>query len=616
MSDTDVVAFLYPSGGMSGAGCSTRVPETHYRRATNVALKDELPTTRPGVRIYRLDSEDPLQSTRYRRENVQGARFFNPAKGQGGFSLAESLPSIMVACGGRKYRLSLSGQGVATAATVRDVSNGLLTSKMLHLVWWTVAENYAIATDGRSSTFIYDGAEETARFSEGYNSTDKEKSELPNAATVGVYAHSRVNLVVNARQIIVGDSLFKLDQTTAVNLLGTTEQTYWNTGAFFLPPSAMGDITAAEILPMRNTQHGHGETIYHCIDGIFSLNTNISPRSAWSTSEMTRHVALQAGAVGPYAVAIRDSDQFYRTPFGVTTLRSAAANSGSEGDPQAPISEPVETFFAMDVPEWLRFCSVVVWKNRAFITADPCLDGRFRWHRGLVVRNFKPVPVEKSPAAWEGLWTLPPEAAGIVQVVNGRFGGDDRMLALCRGEDGVNRLVEFTNDQQGDILEDGSRRRVRCQLLTRAIDLARPFLAKEFLSGTLFLRNAAGEVDWAVWVRAHGTTSFVPWRSGKIAVASSAGDTLGGVQRFTGGIALGAFPKECTTQQGSSRSFEFLIRWKGQAQIESLRIMARTGDTKAEQLDQSNFSISTSVPLPADYDDYEYSTDNDWTSSL
>lgn len=614
MPDIDVIAFLYPSGGMAGAGCSTRVSESQYRRATNVALKDELPTTRGGVRVYKVESDDPIHAEFYRENNVQGALFFNPAKGQAGFSLAESTPSVMVANGGRKYRMSLEGVGVSTRALIRDISGDLITSKMLHLVWWVDAENYAIATDGSSNTFIYDGADESARFSEGYNSTDKEKSELPNAATVGVYAHSRLNMVVNARQIIVGDSLFKSEQTSAVNLLGTTEQVYWNTGAFFLPPSSMGDISAARILPMRNTQHGHGETIFHCYDGIFSLNTNISPRSAWATSEMTRHVVLEpgSGAVGPYAVAIRDMDQFYRNANGVTTLRSAAASFQSEGDPQASLSEPVQTFFQSDVPEWRRFCSVVTWQNRGFVTCDPCLDGRFRWHRGIVVRNFKPVPVEKSPASWEGLWTLPPEVAGIVQLVNGRFGSNDRMLALCRGEDGVNRVVEFTDAQQDDILEDGTRRRIRCQLLTRAVDLSKPFRSKEFVSGTLFIRNAAGTVDWGVWVRVHGETAFTLWRAGSISLPS----VLRGFeapQAFTDGIALGSFPKSCETRQGSARAFEFLIRWKGSAQIESLRIMARGDDSTTEQLNERAFKISYSVANNSDYDDFEYSTDNDWS---
>ena len=612
----DDIAFLYPSRGMNGAGVATRLDQSQFRRATNVALVDELPTTRPGVRVY-----DPVgaDSEFFKANNVQGAKFFNPAKGQGGLTLGKDHSQILVANGGRKFSLTVEGKGGSTVIRLAQIPGNLLTSRMLHLVYWDGWENFAIATDGSSNTFIWDAAA-SAFFSPGYNSTDKPASRIPNGATVIGYAHGRGISVVNSRQILVGDSLHKVDLATAKNLIEFTEQTYPFTGQFFLPPSAMGEITAGAILPLRNTTHGHGDYLFHCIDGIFSLYLNIFPRSEWPVKEMTKHVLLCSGATGPYAIAIRDGDQIYRTRHGVTNLRSAAAVADT-GDPEStPWSEPVSTWLNVDEKEWLRFCSLVVWdvSKRMFVTCDPTVDGRFRWHTGVIARNFHPeTQKERSEACWEGLWTLPPSAAGIVQMVTGIFNGEERLFALCRGTDEKNRVAEFSENLQDDILEDGRRERIRCQLLTRAIDLSMPFLEKEFISGTLFPRNARGLVEWGVWVRVHGKTDFVHWRSGRIEVGEAIGPLkIEQAEPFSEEIPLGNFPKECLTGQGSSRSVQFLIRWKGYMQIEGLRIMANSDGAKAEKLDELKFNVSTDRAIASDYSDLEYSSETDWTANI
>lgn len=621
MPDTDEIAFLYPSAGMNGAGLSNRLQPAQYRRATNVTLEDEIPTTRPGVRIYGVEnvSEDSTAAEFYRSNNVQGGAFFNPAKGQGGLILGHDQSQIVVANGGRKFSIQFQGVGPATRAVVRDISSGFVMSALLHLVWWLPAENYAIAQDGSSNAFIFNAVTDSAVLSEGYDSTDKESSMIPNGGTVMVYAHGRILAVVNSRQILAGDSLHKSDQSSASNLLKFTEQVYWNTGKFFLPPSAMGNVLAADILPLRNTQHGHSDVLFHCEDGVFSIDTNQAPRSEWPNRQLVRHALLQAGGVGPYAVALRDGDQIYRTRHGVTTIRSAAAESNVEGNPQTPLSEPIATFFERDVPEWLRFCSVVCWEahRRLFVTIDPSVDGRWRWHSGVVVRNFNPMPAERSAATWEGLWTLPREAWGIVQLINGLFDGRERMFALCRGEDGVNRIAEFSRDLDYDVLEDGTRQDIRCQLVTRAVDFARPFKVKEFVSGSLFIRNVRGDLVWGVWVREYGKTPWHLWQHGAVHQAIAGGTT--GMERFepeSPAIPLGTFPVKCETSQGRSRSFEFLIRWKGRAQIEGLRVMLRGDDTSEEVLDVTKLDFTSNNLVGVNYSDFEYSSEEDWTTTL
>src|SRR4051812_46656377 len=120
MAEPSDIAFAYPSGGMNGAGCSSRLPNSQYRRATNVPLEDELPTTRCGVRVHKLAGEAGALDL-FGAENIQGARFFNPAAGQDGLNFQTARPSILVAVGGRKFCIYLDGSGCATTATLVDI---------------------------------------------------------------------------------------------------------------------------------------------------------------------------------------------------------------------------------------------------------------------------------------------------------------------------------------------------------------------------------------------------------------------------------------------------------------------------------------------------------------
>lgn len=610
----DAVTFLRPVGGMNGASDPARLDERFWCRSSNVALRDELPSTRPRVRIYKLEpeAEGDLAADDARPDNVQGAIFFNPAKGQGARANGKDYSQLLASIGGKKYRLTVEGVSAATRVLLKNISGRFNQPSLLHLAWIGAAENYAIFGDGNSNTLIYNGATETMAESPGYNSNDKELSRLPNGATATVYLHGRICMVVNSRQIVVGDQINKKDQSSAVDLLGTTEQTYWNTGTAIFPPSAMGNVLALAILPLRNTQHGHSDGMAMCEDGVFSFDIN-RIRSTWAESAIVKHVLLSAGAAGPYALAQRDGDILYRTRHGIVGLRSAVADADTEGNPQAPMSKPIQTLLQGDNPEWLRFASLVVWEQarRMFCTAMPQVDGRHRWHLGFVVRNFGPDANEESRACWEGLWTLPEQAAGVVQFVGGMFNGRERMFALARGSDGNNRLVEFTQEQGDDILEDGTRQRIRCQLVTRAIDMQMPFLKKAPEAGVLFLKNVQGQLDWGVWVRPFGEQRFTLWRSGKVNVAELAADGLNGTQSWSGPIGLGSFPKSCLTGQGKSRYFQFLLRWKGVAQFETLRMTA--GAVNKEQVDPlGSFEVSFNTPLPEDYSDYEYSAAQTW----
>lgn len=618
MASPAQLTWLDANGGMNSADPPHKIEPNQYARGTNVAIVEGLPTTRMGARVVPMSGADGAFVA---VNNVQGSRYFNPAKGQGGISFAADNSMLALACGGRKYVVMIRGRNGTSKAELKDITSGLFTNSIFHLVWWGAWENFLIAQDGASNAFIWDSSS-PAVFSKGYNTVEKIQSEIPNGGTVLAYAHSRGIAVLASRYVLVGDNLNRESQDTARDLIRFTDQVYWATGQYFLPPSEMGGITAADILPLQNTQHGHGSLIVHCWDGLFSIDLNIYPRTSWSSTPMVRSALAACGAAGPYALAIRDGDQVYRSRKGVQEFRSAAASPSLSETPSEPISNLVDCWLKNDYSRWLRFCSLVQWDTarRIFCTTYPRVQGRFRWHRGFVVRNTRPDRTgEQSPAAWEGLWTLSPQAAGVVQFVRGIFDGSERMFAWTRGNDKKTRLVEFSEALREDVLEDGTRHPIRCQVISRAIDAGTWWIKREYTDGKLFLRRVMGTVRWGVWFRPAESSKWIPWAAGTVEnpeLNPTDEADLTEAEPRTFPIPLGSLPQVCTDANSSanqSRSIQFLIRWEGYCQIEGLRVTHGDSDVSADQLDCSCFNLTFAHAAETEYDDFEYSASDEPT---
>lgn len=595
---------------MNAADPANRIATNQLARMVNTRLFQQMPTTRLGVRVIALtgDASEAISAG-----NIQGSIFFNPAKGQGGIALADDNSMIATAASGRKTVVRIKGRRGNTVATVEDVAPGIITDPQLHSVWIDGWEDLLLFQDASANCVIWDGY--TALESPGYNTVNKEASMVPNAASVMAYVHGRGIVALNGRQVFASNSLHELVQDTAADLLRFTEQAYWATGAYFVPPSAMGGINALAVLPQRNTQHGHGDLMVHCQDGVFSIDLNVFPRASWATTPMVKHALLDCGAVGPWAVALQDGDQIFRSRKGVQSLRSSAAESTLEGNPNQAYSHEVDTWLQGDYPRWLRFASLALWdKTRQFMcTVSPVVQGRYRWHRGAVVRNVDPKETEdNTKAAWVGLLTLPPEIGGIVQFVSGIFDGDERFFAWCRSEvDGRNRLVEFTDYLEADFLEDGTRREIRCQAITREIDGGRWFQEREWESARLYFKNITGPVTWGIWVRGSRSPEWQPLRAGTIDFEAGADFDLTGTDPRSLTIPLGKLPDTCVHDGDKGKlnqtsGIQFLIRWQGPCSVEGVRVTVAENDLTSDDFQQAKFKVTFAKPGPAEYDDFEY----------
>jgi hypothetical protein len=617
MDETQVALTAF-TGGMNGGLNPLLLPENTMSRTVNCQSRDQLLTTRIGCRSIPINGDEVLSGL-----NIQGACWFNPAKGQSQQTFAKDLSRIVLAAGGRKFEFVFTGakarlaQSVVKEITgVDEEENPLIQKASLHLVWMFPAEIYVIAGDGRSETWIYDTVK--ASFSTGYTEANKAESKLANGATAGIYAHGRICQTINSRQIIVGDIIHKADQGNPKNILDTTEQVYWNTGSFFSPPSAMGNVLAVQILPLRNTQHGHGELMWHCEDGVFSLEINVSPRSAWGNQQLVRHALLDTGARGPFCIVIDDGDQMFRSKHGIQTLRSAAAEASAIGNPQRPISSQVSTWLKTDYDPFVRFCSMAKWvtAKRIFCTTGLWVKGVHRGGKGFVSLNLEPIPGDQN-SCWEGLWTLPSWSSKPVQFVSGNFGEQDRTFCFTYNEKNKIGIVEFDESLDYDVGPDGEVKEISCQAITREIGCGDILTKKEGVRGTLLIREARRSPVIGVWVRTGHKRPWIFWKSVRLCRKKKTGeqtpeDVLIEDVPYDEPINLGVFPG----LGKHARKFQLLLRWKGYVQFESITIITNP-KADPEQGRVTEKIIPLEGKVKSCYNDYEYSEDtNRWEEAL
>jgi hypothetical protein len=606
-------AYTFGTKGVVSALDPLLLNQQSLSRATNMRLHRQLPRTRYKFREIPISGNTPLIDE-WRTLPVQGAMFFNPAKGQGALDFGSDLSQIMEASGGRKFSLSIVGRGSNTKATLVERTEGITHDPYVHLTWWSQAENFALTCDGQSQLWVWDGRN-PATASTGLNEVSKENSQLPNACTVILYVHYRIATVTDARRIYVGDGLHKTNLSSSTNLLNATEAVYWNSGQWFSPPSGMGNILAGGILPTRNTQHGHSEAVFHCEDGVFSVNLNI-PRDQWGTSAISRHMLLKTGAVGPYALDLIDGDQVFRSRHGIQTLRSAAAETNSPLNPLSPISGEVADMLAADPPQFLRFTSLsnVPTFRRLFCSVYPVVALRRRWSKGFVVLNTNPTDVTPDAMrAWEGIWTLPHQWGGLVQFVTGIFAGVERVFALCwEPVEGRKTLIELTQMEGDDEIGDGTRSRISCQLWTRGIATRDLFAYKQASTGALLLKDVKGTLDYGVWYRGDGDGEWTKWRTGQVTVNDVNDSTLRGAGGRDFRVPLGDVP--CPERE--YRYIQFMVRWRGLATIESLNVKLNP----AKEADDTG-PVPTVEPQDGtlalcDYSDFEYTSTTRWEDSI
>jgi hypothetical protein len=602
MANVKNSVITFAADGMNDSAHPAFLQSTSCARMTNCQIKNQLPSTRPGIRVHKLgDDGNPFMCG-----NIQGATYYNPALGQSQLSFGADQDSIMVSVAGRRLHLTFGPTGLVSVSDQTGDHPGI---DHVHFAWIYQAENYVICQDGISPTWIWNGAEE-AFVSNGYRNDLPEDSQLANQATQGCYIHGRIAQVVDRKKIIVGDIIHEGTFNSTSNILQTKEQVYYATGAFFSPPSALGEIRALAILPLRDTAHGHSDLVVHCRRGVYSLKLDGYPRSEWINNAVAKHMLLDTGAEGQYALTVSDGDQMFRSRHGIQSIRSTAAQAESVGNPYQTLSEPVSSWVKTDHLNLLRFCSMERWnsQNRILFTVGLWMDGSQRGGKGIVSLNLNPAgSLSPEKRSWEGLWTLPSGVSRPVQMVSGLFTSGEKLLVLCTDKpdecnaEFKNSLVEFDTSLTHDILEDGTISRISSQLITGAYPLENIASPKNFHEGKVTFTKVTGKLDWGVWCRNDMDGAWVEWKKGSFDCGSNCeADSLDAAKPTRIVRNLRAVPAECRTGQ----FIQCLIRWRGSCSLESLEIgYEEIGDSENLGMDGEKFVESA----PCDYSDYEYS---------
>lgn len=322
-----------------------------------------------------------------------------------------------------------------------------------------------------NDTFIIGGGEAVTQVVESSHDTfDSAKftNWLINAAGLGIYAHGRVHQQ-SGSYVFVGDLIHKRGHLSTEDILLMEEQALDSCGEPLSVKTALGPLTAMEILPDMSTGNGQGDLIAYYRNGVVAFNTHAAPRETrldgngdvtskgWDTLRQVSHLLNKISATGRYAVAVLPRDHFFRSVFGLHFLKVSLGEGSFNTEQINRLSMDVEPVLRLDEPRLLSGAACGFWLhgNRMFattgmtedkgISATPFGRGFVSWNQATTfTEDRSPVP------AWEGLWLPDAGIAGIhwfgdVSAVPGVFGW------VASDVDGALYFVEPDTEGEDDI---------------------------------------------------------------------------------------------------------------------------------------------------------------------
>ena len=578
--------------GVNGDADSRLLGADQYSRGINVSLHRQCVGTRHRIRVHELSGSDISDL------NLQGACFYNPSRGQSYHGFGGDFCSIAVAAGGRKF-LILPGNGfeVGEITDSRPQNERWMTCGLFQ------AENYLIAQQPSDDTWIYNGKGD-ARWSAGLSSIDKESSEISNAASAGAYVFNRIHQVVNGRQILVGDIIYKSDISNASNIIRFTEQIYWATGSQFSPPSEWDEITALTPIMMLGNSNEFSLMAAHSPSGVMSIATSTYPRSNWANTKMTGFLSIGAGAMGQNCIInMMEGDQIFRSRNGIQSLKLIKSQGGELGAPIRQIGAEVNEYLASDSEELLKYCSMEKDEKgrRIFCTTAPMLDSGKWMHRGILSMNLLPSATQDISPAWEGLNTFPDKVKYPAMMVAGDFDRTRRLFCFCYGTDGKLRLAEITTEDGPDVVgcEPST---IPSTVITRAFTGDFPLFKKTFAAIGVRFSGIKGALRWKVEYR---TDQYPNWNTvtddgGAVFVGCDGSKPFQNFKPGTAGTRY-AIPMD----KNLAAWVEVKVSWDGVAILDGVWVDYKTFDPGADSTDFDQ--VCQSIPAESCDGDFSHS---------
>jgi hypothetical protein len=269
--------------------------------------------------------------------------------------------------------------------------------------------------------------------------------------TIMAYAYGRVAVSDANNNIYISDIIYGNGFTTTSNTQNFTEQTYWQEGGSFTPPSNLGLITGMRVMPSLNINvRGQGELVVFCENGAFTLDLS-QDRTTWQQSNIQKVSLIGRGCRSPWSICGVNNEVYFRSDDGWAFYNNAQVDFYNALSFKK-ISREVQPWVNYDTP-WLRqFESAMFFDNRIIGTVSPFTvantnpqQGLHRPSRAMIVLDVDQESQisegAATPKRWNGLWEGPQPT----QLLTAQINGVERGFCFSFDADGVNRLYELQN---------------------------------------------------------------------------------------------------------------------------------------------------------------------------
>lgn len=549
------------TGGVDGQLSPLLLTQNRLAKLINGTVRGGNVGTRPSYAAVQLTFENDTTKAFFERFPIQGGRYYWHPTTDG---------MLVSSIGGRIFAANIYG-------VVKDITPSAGgNSSQLPLAWLEQAEQYLVIQNGQDTAIIVEGLTSRRSDPDKTIQVGSETLPAPEVPTGTVMGFGLNRLVVANKD----RTAFKVGDIAggSTTVLTFSNALYLNEAPEFAFPRQLGRIVCITFLAQADTAAGIGACLVIGTRGVLAMDLS-QPRDQWLDLDISRVVLLDTGGVGANAVVQVNGDVFFRSQQGgIRTLRMARAEQSGWG--KTPISREVSNYLATDSTGLLQYCQMARFENRLFCTTQPQLSDGHANHLGMVVMNFDLVSslAGKSSPAWEGVWT------GITPTVlaTGLFDEQERMLALCHDEDGINRIYEIRPEEGFDI----GTVPVPTTLHTKAFTFESPYSLKELISADLWVTDIMGSTEFVVSWRPTGYADWTEWHrfticgeSGGAACSTGECAVLTLTPRARSRIILPRPPKTCSVDGSNMElafgyGFEFRIEWIGRAKISRFRAHA------------------------------------------
>lgn len=578
------------TGGVDGEMAPLLLAQNRSSKLINGTVRGGNAGTRPSYASVELTFENEETKARFERFPIQGGKYYWHPTTDG---------MLVASIGGRIFAMNILGQ-------VKDVTPSTgPNSAQLPKAWMEQVEQYFVIQNGQDRAIILEGlvsrrADPDKTIIVG--STTIDAPEVPTGTVMG-YGLNRLVVANKAR------TAFKIGDLNggSTTVLTFSQAQYLNEAPEFAFPRQLGTIVGITFLAQADTAAGIGACLIVGTRGILAMDLTV-PRIDWLDTDISRVVLLEAGGVSDGAMVQVNGDLFFRSlQGGVRSLRMARAEQGGWG--KTPISREVSNYLKLDSPRLLQFAQMARFDNRLFCTTIPQLSDQHPNHLGMIVLNFDLISslAGKTAPAWEGVWT------GITPTVlaTGIFDAEERFLALCHDEDGINRLYEIRKEASYDI----DTNPIPAVIQTKAFSFESPYNRKELIGGDIWLTEIYGPTTFVIKWRPAGYPEWTTWHTFTVCgeqggAACSTGEcvVLAVTPRARSRIILPRPPKACASDGTNAElafgyAFEFRIEWEGRATISRFRAHAnRLVEEALGVCDSENVCGSVSVCPDNDFE--------------